>query len=77
MSDERKAGDPPRDNSHSEILRYMVQTCDPDSPHLAFFVGLWNCALRQGLNARQLVWLDPHYRLVFGKPLIHAGHQHG
>lgn len=64
------SGEPPRDTTYAEILRYIVQNCDPDYPHLPFLVGLWNCALRSdGLTNKQVKWLDPHYRLVFGKGL--------
>ena len=53
--------EPPRDNTYSEWLRYLVQSSDPDAGELPFFVGMWSCCLfNKGLSAEQQTSLQPY-----------------
>jgi len=52
---------PPQNDSVSEWLRYMVQSCEAEAGELKFLVGLWAAANYTGvLTEAQMKMLQPY-----------------
>lgn len=52
---------PPCENTYHELLRYLVQSSDPDAGELPFLVGLWDACLRNnGLSDKQAAAVQPY-----------------